>query len=52
MSLVLDQSDDHAVQVEEEQDEMEAELGEGFLGVSISFYFLQERQKIECLTFL
>ena len=31
VSLVLDKGDDHAVEVEEEQDEMEAELREGFL---------------------
>ncbi len=31
MGLVLNQGDDHAVEVEEEEDQMEAELGEGFL---------------------
>lgn len=31
MGLVSDQGDDHAVQVEEEQDEVETELCEGFL---------------------
>ena len=36
MCLVLDQGDDHAVQVEEEQDEVEPELGEGFLRQSVS----------------
>ena len=34
--LVLNQGDDHAVQVEEEEHEVEAELGEGFLGSSVS----------------
>lgn len=29
--LVLDQGDDHAIEVEEEHDEMEAELNERFL---------------------
>lgn len=32
MGLVLDQGDDHAVQVEEEEDKVETEFGEGFLG--------------------
>lgn len=36
MGLVPDQGDDHAVEVEEEQDEVEAELREGFLGI-VSF---------------
>jgi hypothetical protein len=31
VSLVLDQGNNHAVQVEEEEDEVEAELGERFL---------------------
>lgn len=31
MALVTDQSDDHAVQVEEEHQEVETELDEGFL---------------------
>lgn len=31
MRLVLDQSDDHAVQVEEEHDEVETQLNEGLL---------------------
>jgi len=37
--LILDEGDDHAVEVEEEHDEVEAELCEGFLlrtGVSLS----------------
>jgi hypothetical protein len=33
VGLVLDQGDDHAVQVEEEEDKVETKLGEGFLGV-------------------
>jgi hypothetical protein len=33
VGLIPDQGDDHAVEVEEEQDEVEAELGEGFLQV-------------------
>lgn len=36
MSLVLDQSDNHAIQVEEKQDEMEAKLREGLLQICIS----------------
>jgi hypothetical protein len=31
MGLVADQGDNHAVEVEEEQNEVEAELDEGFL---------------------
>ena len=31
VGLVPDQGDDHAVEVEEEQDQVEPELGEGFL---------------------
>ena len=31
MGLVSNEGHNHAVQVEEEQDEVEAELGEGFL---------------------
>lgn len=31
VALVTDQSDDHAVQVKEEHEEMEAQLEEGFL---------------------
>ena len=30
--IVLDKGDDHAVEVEEEHDQVERELGEGFLG--------------------
>ena len=34
--LVLDQGDDHAVEVEEEHDEVESELDEGLLHIYIS----------------
>lgn len=37
MSFVLDQGNNHAVEVEEEQDEMEAELREGLLWGMVSF---------------
>jgi hypothetical protein len=33
MRLVADEGDDHAVEVEEEHDKVEAELDEGFLGL-------------------
>lgn len=39
MGFVLDQGDDHAVEVKEEQDEMETELGERFLWHSVSSSF-------------
>lgn len=39
MALVSDQGDDHAVEVEEEHDEVEAELDEGFLEKSQSMLF-------------
>lgn len=34
--LVLDQSDDHAVQVEEEHDEVETQFNKGFLHVVLA----------------
>jgi hypothetical protein len=43
VSLVLDQGNDHAVQVEEEEDEVEAELGEGFLQVVPLVWILRGR---------
>lgn len=36
VGFVLDQGDDHAVEVEEKQDEVEAKLGEGFLQRPVS----------------
>lgn len=35
MRIVLDESDDHAVEVEEEHDEVEPELDKGFLFVDV-----------------
>lgn len=37
VALILDQGDDHAVQVEEEHDEVEAELDEGLLLMDVEF---------------
>jgi hypothetical protein len=31
VGLILDEGDDHAVEIEEEENQMEAELGKGFL---------------------
>ena len=37
MGLVANEGDNHAVQVEEEHDEVEAEFNEGFLGRGVSW---------------
>ena len=52
MRLVLNQGDDHAVQVEEEEDEVEAELGEGFLRSSVSAVSSDLGPALGRLTFL
>ena len=44
MALILDQGDDHAVQVEEEHDEVEAELDEGFLWKGVSYNGRRSRE--------
>lgn len=52
VGLVPNKGNDHAVQVEEEQDEVEAELGEGFLRPRVSSGFLRSRRRQPVRTFL
>jgi hypothetical protein len=49
--LVADEGNDHAVEVEEEHDEVEAELDEGFLGL-LSAACRSSRKAAQELTFL
>jgi hypothetical protein len=49
--LVANEGDDHAVEVEEEHDEVEAELDEGFLGI-LSAACRSSRTAAQELTFL